>query len=261
MISRYEHLRTTLLVRHAAGAGPYPARFHEMVEIVLVDTGFLKITIDNCSYHLAAGDMYVLFPNLLHTITEQNCTKYLLMVSPALISGFGLLQNKPENPVVKAEHLPPVLAPMVRRCAELYGQEENRNLILLHINSILGELLPLLCLQDRGAQTGLIQKITEHILENCGGELTLEQLAQQLGYSKYHISHMISSYFHCNYRTLVNSCRIAVAEERLSHSEKPISAIMYDCGFQNQSTFNRVFLKHAGITPGDYRKLHRRTEK
>lgn len=260
MISKYEHLRTTLFVRHTVGAGPYPARFHEMVEIVLVETGYLQITIDNNSYRLEAGDMYVLFPNVLHTITDQKCTKYLMMVSPALLSGFGLLQNKPANPVVQAAQLPPVLAPVISRCAQLYGQEEKRSLLLLHINSILGELLPLLHLQSRGVQTELIQKITEYILENCGGELTLERMAQQLGYSKYHISHIISSYFHCNYRTLVNSCRIAVAEEQLTHSKKSISAIMYDCGFQNQSTFNRVFLKHTGITPGDYRNLHRRSE-
>ncbi len=261
MISKYEHLRTTLLVRCAAGAGPYPARFHEMVEIVLVETGTLEITIENSNYQLTAGDMYVVFPNVLHTVTDQKCTKCLLMVSPALIPGHGLLQYKPENPVVRSQQLPSVVAPMVRRCVELYGQEEKRGLLLLHINSILGELLPLLHLQSRGAQTELIQRITEYILANCGGEMTLEQLAQQLGYSKYHISHIISSYFHCNFRTLVNSCRIAVAEEQLTRSDKSISAIMYACGFLNQSSFNRAFLKHTGITPSAYRKLHRRTEK
>ena len=32
--------------------------------------------------------------------------------------------------------------------------------------------------------------------------------------------------------------------------------IMLECGFQNQSSFNRIFLKYSGKTPSQFRSQH-----
>lgn len=34
---------------------------------------------------------------------------------------------------------------------------------------------------------------------------------------------------------------------------EPITEIAYECGFRNQSNFNRVFLARTGMTPREYR--------
>ena len=98
-----------------------------------------------------------------------------------------------------------------------------------------------------------IHRLVMHLLNLYTEELTLESVSEALGYSKHHVSHAIADAFRCNFRTLVNSHRINSAQTQLLSTEKSVSQIAYACGFQNQSSFNRIFLKHCGITPSSFR--------
>ena len=52
----------------------------------------------------------------------------------------------------------------------------------------------------------------------------------------------------------VNEFRIVHATKLLHETDDPISAICYDCGFNNFSHFNRHFKKITGKSPREYRK-------
>ena len=54
----------------------------------------------------------------------------------------------------------------------------------------------------------------------------------------------------------LNSMRIARAKELLQADHAPMLQIALACGFSNQSHFNRVFKRIAGMAPGEYRKSH-----
>lgn len=250
MVKQYEELTTTLSVYENKVRGVYPARFHKDVELVMVWEGSLEFMIDGANYTLHAGDLCAIFPNVLHAITAQQCKKTMILVSPALVP--AVAEQKPGNPVIRAQQLDPIVPALFQRCLQLF-REGNQSLLLQHINSILGELLPLLCVDKRSTSPELVHQIVEFILEHYNEPITLEQLAKKTGYSKYHISRTVADTFGCNFRTLVNNYRISAAEEMLLHKEKSVAEIGGDCGFQNQSTFNRVFLQQCGMTPREYR--------
>lgn len=48
---------------------------------------------------------------------------------------------------------------------------------------------------------------------------------------------------------------IALAKELLLGSDKTISEISYELGYQYSQHFNRIFKKNVGQTPNEYRKL------
>lgn len=52
----------------------------------------------------------------------------------------------------------------------------------------------------------------------------------------------------------LNGLRVARAKELLRSNRSPMLKVALACGFTNQSHFNRVFRKAAGVTPGEYRK-------
>jgi AraC-like DNA-binding protein len=52
----------------------------------------------------------------------------------------------------------------------------------------------------------------------------------------------------------LNGLRVARAKELLQANHSSLLQIALACGFGNQSHFNRVFRKIAGVTPGEYRK-------
>ena len=48
---------------------------------------------------------------------------------------------------------------------------------------------------------------------------------------------------------------IDLAKEMIAGTEKTVSQITYELGFQYSQHFNRIFKKNVGYTPGEYRKL------
>ena len=48
---------------------------------------------------------------------------------------------------------------------------------------------------------------------------------------------------------------IDLAKEMIVGTEKNISQIAFDLGFQYSQHFNRIFKKNVGYTPNEYRKL------
>jgi AraC family transcriptional regulator len=52
----------------------------------------------------------------------------------------------------------------------------------------------------------------------------------------------------------LNGLRVARARELLQANRSPMLQVALACGFSNQSHFNRVFRKIAGVTPGEYRQ-------
>ena len=49
----------------------------------------------------------------------------------------------------------------------------------------------------------------------------------------------------------------AMACEMLRGTEDGITHIAYECGFESQRTFNRVFVEQYGLSPSEFRRKHR----
>lgn len=61
-------------------------------------------------------------------------------------------------------------------------------------------------------------------------------------------------------RTFVNylhEVRIADACRRLTHTDRPITDVCFDCGFENLSHFNRIFRRLRGTSPRAFRRAAR----
>ena len=56
-----------------------------------------------------------------------------------------------------------------------------------------------------------------------------------------------------SYITYLNGLRISKACRELESTAMSVSEICWDCGFNNKSNFNRLFLQAKGMTPTAYR--------
>lgn len=90
-------------------------------------------------------------------------------------------------------------------------------------------------------------------------DLTLDRLARRLGLPARRISAAINRHFGRNVSQVVNEYRVAAARVRLGETDEAVTRIMYDCGFQTKSNFNREFRRVVGTTPTAYRDGRRRT--
>lgn len=85
---------------------------------------------------------------------------------------------------------------------------------------------------------------------------TLDIISRTLSLSKSRTLHVIKEETGENFLELLNTVRLNNACFLLRSSLKPIHIISEECGFGNISNFFRMFRKHMGITPLNYRKLH-----
>ena len=110
------------------------------------------------------------------------------------------------------------------------------------------------------------QKIVERVntLLIQGGlakepSLTLSRLARRAGLPARQVSQAINRVHGQNVSQFVNDVRVADACCLLQETERSITAIIYDSGFQTKSNFNREFLRVTGKTPRDWRNEKGRT--
>lgn len=101
---------------------------------------------------------------------------------------------------------------------------------------------------------GLIDYIHNHYEEN----LSMDLLAQQMGYSKAHFMAVFKQHMGISCMEFIIQVRLRAACELLATSMKPIVDIAHQVGFNNLSNFNRQFKKSHHLTPSQYRKQFRK---
>lgn len=88
-------------------------------------------------------------------------------------------------------------------------------------------------------------------------DLSLQDLAEELGIPRNHLSYVINEYAKTNFYDLVNTYRVEEAKRLLINTSKEtlnILDIAFESGFNSKSTFNYVFKKYTGKTPSEYRE-------
>lgn len=83
--------------------------------------------------------------------------------------------------------------------------------------------------------------------------LNLNRLARKSLIPARQISQAVNTVVGQNVSQYVNSFRIAEACDLLENTEKSITEIMFDVGFQTKSNFNREFRRITDMTPKDWR--------
>jgi AraC-like DNA-binding protein len=88
-------------------------------------------------------------------------------------------------------------------------------------------------------------------------ELTLPQLAGQLGTTPHKLSEVLNSQVGQTFYDFVNGYRVREVQRRIQAGEArqlKMLALAMDAGFASKSTFNEVFKKHTSKTPSDFRQ-------
>lgn len=86
--------------------------------------------------------------------------------------------------------------------------------------------------------------------------LSIHQLAKQIGIPTRELSFVINSGFGKNFFDFVGDYRISHAKHLLESEglKKSILEVMYESGFNSKSVFNTAFKEKTGVTPSQYKK-------
>lgn len=96
--------------------------------------------------------------------------------------------------------------------------------------------------------------IDEAIENDCDDALTLEHLADQLGYSKFHATRMFHEIGGMTFREYLRRRRLAYALVQVRDTEHSLLDIAVRYGFSSQEAFSRAFRQAYGVAPAAFRK-------
>ena len=102
---------------------------------------------------------------------------------------------------------------------------------------------------------GWAKELKEMIQDHIDTSLTLKELSKNLDINPSYLSREFSKHFdNLSFGDYIRKQRIEKAIELMAIPAHSLTDIAYLTGFSDQSHFTRIFKKHTGSSPSDYRK-------
>lgn len=252
----------------------YDTHWHTALEIISPVEGGYTVTIRDTKYELSPGDIIMIPPGELHSIQapkEGERFVFLFDLSSfGSLRGFSGIQSILASPQhIKRSTYPniydDVYQILIRMRNEYFNKNEFSELsiyaLLLnlfvklgtnHLNNI--NMFPNMRVYKQKEYTDKFTSVMDYIDSHYTEDLNLDDIADSIGFSKYHFSRLFKQYTGYTFCAYITHRRIKVAEELLEQPELSITEIALQSGFPSISTFNRVFKQMKNCTPSEYRE-------
>lgn len=102
-----------------------------------------------------------------------------------------------------------------------------------------------------------VARVRDYIHSNLDQRITLGDLADVAGYSRYHFVRAFKESTGMPPYAFLLSERVRAAQELLRTSDEPIAEVALRSGFGTHAQFSSRFRELTGITPAEYRRLSR----
>ena len=226
-------------------------------------------------FHLHEGDIYFVSPNTRYRLTNSNSANIdvitINFTNPAAVTQDYLPQS-----IIKAlingnctnyarispsEGAHPKLLDCIQTAtrAETEKSEFFQLLVYGKMYEAFYELfanrfVKIVDSESKSKKYRALQRVTTFIDEHYIDGLSLDDVANATGISRYYVSHLFKELMNTTFVGYVNDLRLNRAAMLLLTTDSPIIEIAALSGFNNLSNFNRAFKLHFCKTPSAYRK-------
>lgn len=100
-----------------------------------------------------------------------------------------------------------------------------------------------------------LEAAAAYLRENYGTQINIDHVARDVYLSRYYFIRLFKNYFGVSPYGYLTAYRINQAKEQLMLN-LTMDEIAQNCGFGNANNLNRIFKKHVGLTPTNFRKRH-----
>ena len=126
--------------------------------------------------------------------------------------------------------------------------------------AIEGLVLEMLAEVSRRKTEGAVKKIprwlgqAEELLhERFSESLRLSDISDAVGVHPVHLSRVFRKHYHCTIGDYMRRLRVEYASRQILTSRATLLEIASNAGFSDQSHFSRIFRRHMGVTPTEFR--------
>jgi two-component system response regulator YesN len=110
--------------------------------------------------------------------------------------------------------------------------------------------------EQKGANSRPIRIAKQYIRENFREAITLEKMGNLVGFSAAYFSNLFKSETGTNFKQYLGEIRIEEAKRLIQETNLSIGSIAEAVGYSDIKHFTKLFKKHTGLSPAEYRKLY-----
>jgi len=255
---------------------PVPSHWHNEAEIVLPLQGTIRVGINGSFYSLNTNDFLFLAPGELHELEKASDSLVMIVQFP-----FTLINNlddlKLSIPIIQSIKLitedkdPDIHNKIFEYMKDMKNTHEKgyeykdacAYADLIRIFILIAEkytkittLFPNTPESKSREYITKFTKILDYINDNYANEISLESLANKIGYSVFHFSRLFKQLTNMSFNEYVNHIRIKKAESLLINANLSITEVASMSGFDSLSSFYRNFKLAKNCSPKEFRNLY-----
>lgn len=252
----------------------YPRHWHTCVEIIMPTKNQMRLEYDGIPVTLHEQDILFICPGALHSLEACVGERYIFQIELSAVTHLKSIESfstllYPGILITPAE-TPDVYDDIHRIMNSIVDEYHSKG--IFYEAGIYSLMLEMLVTMRRspyaaGRQLGVsgskqkeylekFMDVCSFIDEHCTEDLTLEDVADRAGFSKYHFSRLFKQFTSISFYKYLNQKRIEAAEKLLVNPGMSITEVSLSSGFSSMSSFIRMFKLIKGCTPTEYRSLY-----
>lgn len=245
----------------------------QQIEISYVVEGAVRACLLDADYLVTQGEFFLILPDAFHSVQPvDNCIgKYeTIIFDPLIITGFSgsFLETHLYRPVIEGSKKIYTLSDVSKYpeifdllqkiflqnsyetpAEKLATQQDLQQLWLLLYEQIFVTIEE----ESSVSQDLRILEMIEYLRKNYQEKYSLTALAEHLNVSRGECCRYFKKRMRMTISDYLLEYRIGKACELLTDTEKRITEIAHEVGFESTSNFSMNFLKKTGKTPREYR--------
>ena len=254
----------------------YDKHWNNALEIIMPVENHYDVDASGQSYHLLPGEILIIPSGEMHALYAPETGKRFIFQFD--VSGISQMKGYTsiQSLMTSGLHITKLSFPqiygdiyqiLIQIRNEYFSSNEFRELAIYshlinlfvsigrnHINDM--DLFPNTKSHKQQEYLQKFNDVLDYIDSHYTEELTLDDIADFSGFSKYHFTRLFKQYTDSTFYDYLSFRRIKSAEELLAKPELSITEIALQSGFSSISTFNRIFKQKKGCTTSEYRSLY-----
>ncbi|MGG1617745.1 AraC family transcriptional regulator [Paenibacillus sp. NRS-1782] len=268
-----------ILIRKHRRYAPVKMHTHDFVEMNYVYSGKCVQMINDERIELSAGDILLIDRDAPHSIENTDKDDIILNVllkeetittdiisnlanSNNLVTQFMLLASKENEKhdryLIFANSGSDVLTGLMNNLFCVYFSEYSFKMkaLNLYLSLILVELTNVLEKNNlRSIDKDVNQEVISILayIDHHYNSVSLDDLSKTFGYNKNYLSLKLKKETGSSFKDLLNRKKINVAKELLKETNMSVEKIALNVGYNEPSSFFKMFKKYTNMTPSEYR--------
>ncbi|QUI22176.1 helix-turn-helix transcriptional regulator [Vallitalea pronyensis] len=247
-----------------SAVSPLSTHYHENAyEFVLVSEGSFTFTVGDETYDVSGGDVFLSFPNELHSTAQSPLSLggfFWIQLDISVMDNFLFLSEEARGHliealssmtahVIKAEN-----SALVSLCKKTFklALENEAYAAASHFVYLIYAILEA-SKKISSVRTEDIQQVINYIHDHVTHDISLYDLAHLSNLSLSHFKQKFKKQIGVSPRNYINIQKIELAKKLLKEGKSKTETAML-LGFNTSSYFSSVFKKYTTKTPSEYTK-------